>query len=75
MKPAIAKLRARLSGRDLESLLEEIAVIPPGQLDNPPEGLEEWYAVTTDWGIIAYFAEEADAFRFRLDLINLILNT
>lgn len=34
--------------------------------------LEGWSAVSTadDGGIIAYFRDEADAFRFRLDYIN-----
>ena len=33
-----------------------------------------WYAVITDDGIVAYFATENDALRFRLDLINRHLN-
>lgn len=33
-----------------------------------------WYAVTNDDGIIAYFASESDALRFRLAEINRALN-
>ena len=36
--------------------------------------LGEWYAVCNDNGIIAYFGKEVDAYRFRLDYINRILN-
>ncbi len=57
----------------LEELLEEWSVIPPGMWENVfgPEG---WYAVSNNDGIIAYFGKEEDAFAFRLDKINTILN-
>lgn len=64
-------------GRNLDSLLEEISVMPPGQWENElskTKLLGDWYAVCSDLGIIAYFGTESDAFRFRLDYINQILN-
>ncbi len=57
----------------LDDLLEEISVMPPGQWENE-SGPKDWFAVCNDNGIIAYFGKESDAFRFRLDTINLILN-
>ena len=43
-----------------------------GGADHPhPAG---WFAVINDDGIMAYFLRERDAFRFRLDRINAILN-
>lgn len=59
----------------LEDLLDTWTVLYPesreGLNKNWPPG---WYAVTNDDGIVAYFAREADALRFRLDQINLTLN-
>lgn len=57
--------------RALDYLLEDWSVIYPGQHDGP---MTDWFAVTNDLGIIAYFAEEKDAFAFRLMKINMILN-
>ena len=57
----------------LEDLLEEVSVMPPGDWTND-DGPDGWFAVCNDHGIIAYFWDEADAFRFRLDYINRILN-
>lgn len=59
--------------KNLEELLEEWAVHFPGAWENE-DGPKDWYAVSNDDGIIAYFAEEKDAFRFRLEKINQILN-
>ncbi len=71
----IEKLRQRLKGRNHEELFDDIAVLPPGMWDNQQsDALEGWFAVTTDEGIIAYFGDETDAYRFRWDLINLVLN-
>lgn len=65
---------------DLQFLLDEITVHDPdnrgaawtGGNKNWPEG---WWAVSSGRnGIVAYFAFEADAFRFRLDWINRLLN-
>jgi hypothetical protein len=57
----------------LDELLETWSVLPPGTWENKtvPKG---WYAVTNDEGIVAYFARNIDAHRFRLDAINRILN-
>jgi hypothetical protein len=58
----------------LQKLLESVSVMGPGQWEND-DGPSEWYAVCTDeGGIIAYFMDSADAFRFRLDYINGLLN-
>ncbi|RDJ35733.1 MAG: hypothetical protein DWQ19_13020 [Crenarchaeota archaeon] len=55
----------------LEQMLADVVVDPP---DLVPNDLG-WYGVSTgNEGTIAYFKKESDAFRFRLDLINLKLN-
>lgn len=61
--------------KSLDDLLEEWAVMAPGmwENDNSPT-LGDWWAVSNNDGIIAYFGEEKDAFRFRLSEINRILN-
>lgn len=63
----------------LDLLLEDVQVEPPGTTDAPevngPKTMRDWWAVSTsELGIIAYFANEADACRFRLDYINGLLN-
>ena len=58
---------------DLDELLDEVSVAAPDMWEND-EGPKGWYAVITDDGIVAYFAEEVDALRYRLDLINRHLN-
>ena len=57
----------------LSDLLESWSVLPPGQWDNA-EGPEGWFAVCNDNAVIAYFADETAAFRFRLAEINRALN-
>ena len=59
--------------RTIDQLLEDIEVRPPGYWEND-DGPDGWYAVATTDGIVAYFANEVDAFRFRLDMVNRILN-
>jgi hypothetical protein len=61
--------------KDLDTMLEEVSVHAPGMWEND-EGPKDWWAVSTDedGGIIAYFRDEADAFRYRLDYINRKLN-
>jgi len=67
-----------LKGLSLDELLEEVQV---QEIDeevaemNNTNGIFGWFAVVNDKGIIAYFGSEKDAFRFRLDYINQILNT
>jgi hypothetical protein len=68
-----AETQENLKDKSLDELLEEISVLD--EWDNQTKGLEGWFAVTTDLGIIAYFGEESEAFRFRLDYINRILNS
>jgi hypothetical protein len=64
-------IRAKYS---LDRWLEAVQVDAPGMWENDA-GPKEWYAVSDeDVGIIAYFQEEVDAFRFRLDYINRQLN-
>jgi hypothetical protein len=61
--------------KTLEELLEIWAVMAPGTWDNEStETLGDWYAVSNDDGIVAYFGNEQDAFRFRLAEINRTLN-
>jgi hypothetical protein len=69
----MSDLSSRYSSRALGGLLEDISVMEYGMWENDlgPKG---WYAVCGSEGIIAYFQDSADAFRFRLDYINRILN-
>ena len=61
--------------KTIDELLEDISVLEPGLWENEAsEILSDWYAVANDKGIIAYFGSESDAFRFRLDYINGLLN-
>ena len=63
-----------MSNQLIDKLLEAVAVHAPGMWDND-QGPHDWWAVSTDgYGILAYFARESDAFRFRLSLINGLLN-
>lgn len=57
----------------LGALLETRSVMPPGAWEND-QGPEDWYAVCNDEGIVAYFADSTDAFRFRLSEINRALS-
>ena len=57
----------------LDNLLEDISVIDPYEWENE-NGPVGWFAVCNEEGIIAYFMNETDAYRFRLDLINRRLN-
>lgn len=64
--------KENLKGKSLDELLGEISVCD--EWKNQTKGLDGWFAVCTDLGIIAYFGNEAEAFRFRLDYINRLLN-
>lgn len=59
--------------KTLSKLLDEWQVHGPGQWENK-RGPLDFYAVSNEGGIIAYFQHEQDAFAFRLDKINSILN-
>ncbi len=59
--------------KSLEQALEDWSVFPPGEWENDI-GPPLWYAVANTEGIIAYFGNESDAFRFRLAEINRELN-
>ena len=58
----------------IAELFEEYQVLAPGQWENK-NGPKNWYALSNSEGIIAYFVKEKDAFMFRLDKINSILNS
>jgi hypothetical protein len=61
--------------KTLEDLLEDWDVLEPGTWENEnSEYLGNWYAVSNDEGIVAYFGKEDDALRFRLAEINRVLN-
>lgn len=47
-----------------EELETEWDVLPPGTWENET-GPKDWYAVSNDTGIVAYFGTEEAAFRFR----------
>lgn len=60
--------------KTLDQLLEYWYVLDPGMWEND-KGPEDWFAVgNEDKGIIAYFWNQEDAYRFRLSQINLTLN-
>lgn len=62
--------------KTLNELLEEWAVMEPGLWDNQIADLiGDWWAVSNDSGIVAYFGNEKDALAFRLMKINMILNS
>lgn len=62
--------------KSLDDFLAEIDVLDPGLWDNELSKsiIGDWWAVVGCDGIIAYFGNETDANRFRLDKINRILN-
>lgn len=59
--------------RSLNDLLETWSVLDPEQWENE-SGPMGWFAVCNDHGIVAYFADERDAYRYRLSEINRTLN-
>ena len=65
--------KENLKGKNLDELLEEISVLD--DWDNQTTGLDGWFAVASDLGIIAYFGCEQEAYSFRLDYVNRIMNT
>ena len=67
------KKRAKKRPRTLEDLLDVWAVHAPGMWDNETGPLD-WFAVSNEGGIVAYFGKESDALRFRLAQINRELN-
>jgi hypothetical protein len=60
----------------LEKLLEEYQVHASGVWENELNNsiISEWYAVSNNDGIIAYFSNEKEACYYRLCKINRILN-
>jgi hypothetical protein len=73
MNKQFTETQNNLKGKTLDELLDEISVLD--EWNNQTTGLEGWFAVCTDLGIIAYFGDESEAYRFRLDYINRILNS
>ena len=66
--------QARDLPKTLDEACEYVEVDAPGVWSNDT-GPKGWWAVSTaDDGILAYFAYQSDAWRFRMDLINLLLN-
>lgn len=57
----------------LDEMLERWAVHDPGMWENDT-GPKGWWAVSNDDGIVAYFGNEIDACRWRLDMINKEMN-
>lgn len=57
----------------LDDLLERWCVHYPGMWENDT-GPNGWWAVSNDDGIVAYFGNERDAFRWRLWMINRDMN-
>ena len=65
--------KENLKGKTLDELFEEISVLD--EWENQTTGLDGWFAVATDLGIIAYFGNDTEAYKFRLDYINRIVNS
>lgn len=63
-----------MARKDLNTLLDDWSVMDPDLLEDNPLAPKGWWGVTNTQGIIAYFAKEKDAFRFRLAEINRALN-
>lgn len=59
--------------KHLDDLLSIWTVYEPGTWENG-DGPKDWYAVANEDGIIAYFAAENDAFRWRFAMINRDMN-
>ena len=59
--------------KGLGGLLDEWQVQEYGMWDNE-EGPKGWFSVSNNEGIVAYFSDMGDAFRYRLDKVNRILN-
>ncbi len=74
----ITRNKKACKGYDLDTMLGEISV---QEIDaetaemNKTQGLIGWFGVSDTVGICAYFGTEEEALRYRLDLINLILNS
>lgn len=66
----------RVTGENytLDDLLEEFTVDEEWN-NHTTRVLKGWYAFVTPLGIIAYFGTKEEAFRYRLDYINRILNS
>lgn len=58
----------------LDDALDEFDVLEPGLLDSEICEFQDWFAVTNSDGIIAVFAYQDDALRFRLNEVNRMLN-
>ena len=60
---------------DISEALEAVSVHPADEIPDW-KGSPDWFAVSTDdaGGVIAYFVSEADAFAFRLAIVNRLLN-
>jgi hypothetical protein len=70
----IERSRKYFTGADLDTLLEEITVqeIDGREIGTPC--VDGWFGVANEEGIFAYFGDENEAFKYRLDYINRILN-
>lgn len=64
--------------RTLNELLDTWGVMEVAAIDQQTRAqwssLDGWYAVANDDGIVAYFMDRSDAFRYRLAQINRELN-
>jgi hypothetical protein len=59
--------------KSIEYWREEIAV-SPSEFMEPMQYPEGWFVVTDLFGAVAAFSSEEEALRYRLNLINRILN-
>jgi hypothetical protein len=78
--PLGERTRLGKTANSLDEALDQIQVEPPGTYEPGPWDTQEhaihhtWWGVTDGERTIAFFRSERQAFRFRLDLINRMLN-
>lgn len=71
----VEQAKKRFFGYSLDFLLEEITVMTEFENDISDKLIADgWAAVCDDTGIIAYFSSPDEAYHFRLDYINRIMN-
>ncbi len=80
---ALGKLASDDAGDEVKSMarmtideaLDRVSVDDPDLIGPETwQGPKDWFGVSTDDGIVAYFGTEAEAYRYRLNLINRMLN-
>ena len=61
----------KLQGRTIAEVIGSVDVLE--EWNNQTTGLDDWFAVASELGIIAYFGEREEAEEFRINYINRLL--